>query len=136
MVIYESNENSLIDCLQHVENFKLFQNGEIKNVDSSNDLFLTLKKNLKELFFNSRLMPAFGVSLHDETLKELKNGDWLQIDFNEELVKNGLSFTSLLFKLEITSGFNLIRLTGRGYHGRCLFLDYDKEVNLKDLLLE
>ena len=79
-------------------------------------------------------MPAFGVSLHNETLNEIKSNCWLQVNFNKEIVKNGLPFNALLFRLEETQGFNLIRLYDGKYEGRCLFLDLDKEMDLKNVI--
>jgi len=105
-----------------------------KRVIANSDEFHKIKNNLLLIFSNSRLMPAFGVSLHKETLNELKSGAWLQINFSQPQTKNGLPFNALLFKLEETKGFNLIRLFDGKYEGRCLFLDLDQQTNLKDIV--
>lgn len=134
MMIYEDNENSLTDCLNSVESFEIFNNGKVEIVTNEQDKFNEIFNNIKEIFASSRLMPAFGVSLHNETLNELKNECWFQINFNKEQIKNGLNFNSLLFKLEETQGFNLIRLYENKYEGRCLYLDLDYEKDLKDII--
>ena len=134
MICYNDNENTLFDCLQSVESFDFFKNSNIQKIDKNNFQFLELKRKIEQFFLNSRLMPAFGVSLHKETQDALKSDEWLKINFNQTLVKNGLPFNALLFKLEETKGFNLIRLFDGKYEGRCLFLDLDDTINLKDIV--
>ena len=133
MIIYD-NENTLNDIVEKIDNFEVFVDGEIRKVEHQNSEFIVLKNKLFDLFSNSRLMPAFGVSLHNETLNELKIGEWLKINFSKLITKNGLSFDSLLIKLEKTRGCNLIRLFNGKYEGRCLYVDFDETVNLADLI--
>lgn len=134
MMIYENNENTLSDCLNYVESFEISNNGNIEIITIEQDKFNEVLNNLKDIFISSRLMPAFGVSLHNETLNEMKNGNWLKINFEQEQIKNGLNFNSLLFKLEETQGFNLIRSYENKYEGRCLYLDLDNEIDLKNIV--
>ena len=128
------NENSLCDYFEFIESFQIFENGKDKLILKTNEEFKQIEEQLRILFTNSRLMPAFGVSLHNETLNEIKSNCWLQVNFNKEIVKNGLPFNALLFRLEETQGFNLIRLYDGKYEGRCLFLDLDKEMDLKNVI--
>ena len=134
MMVFEDNENSLMDCLNFVESFEVINNGYVEKVCKKEEKFNVILNKVKDLFCESRLMPAFGVSLHNETLNEMKNGNWLQINFNKEQIKNGLNFSSLLFKLEETQGFNLIRLYENKYEGRCLYLDLNNEIDLKSVV--
>ena len=134
MVIYNDNENSLHNCLKFVENFEIFNAGKGKKIDETDIRFNRIFQNLENVFKNSFLLPAFGVSLHQETLNERENGVWLQINFKKEQTKNGLNFNSLLFKLEKTQGFNLIRLYENRYEGRCLFLDLNFEQDLNSII--
>ena len=134
MMVYEDKENSLTDCLNYVESFEIFENGNIEMIDFKHKKFNLILNKVKDLFCESRLMPAFGVSLHKETLNEMKNGSWLQINFSKQQMKNGLNFNSLLFKLEKTQGFNLIRLYENKYEGRCLYLDLNCEIDLNSVI--
>ena len=133
MIIY-NNESTLNDIVEKIENFEVFDNGKKTSVNSASKDFFVIKNKLIELFLNSRLMPAFGVSLHKETLNELKKGKWLKISFSKLITKNGLSFDSLLIKLEETRGCNLIRLFNGKYEGRCLYVDFDETINLEELI--
>ena len=134
MMIFLENENSLVDILNSVESFDIFNQGDCEKVGKNSGEFNKILNGVNDVFCSAILMPAFGVSLHKETLNEREKGVWLQINFSEELTKNGLNFNSLLFKLETTQGFNLIRKYKDKYDGRCLYLNIQNEMNLKTLL--
>ena len=129
-----NNIDDIHNCLQYVENFDIFSNGEIEKIDKDNNKFNGIVLNLKRVFKEGFLLPAFGVSMHQETLNELESGKWLQINFNEEQIQNGLNFNSLLFKLETTQGFNLIRKFQDRYDGRCLYLNLSQKTDLNSLI--
>lgn len=134
MISFENNENTLVDLIEKIESFDIFIDGKKKYVDKKNFRFEALKDELKSVFISANLMPAFGVSLHEETQNEMQSNRWLQINFSQTQWKNGLPFDSLLIKIEKTSGFNLIRLYENKYSGRCLFLALDDEVDLNNLM--
>lgn len=134
MISYSDNENTLLDCVEKIESFQFISNGVIKEIKNKSDEFFRILTKIETIFSNSCLMPAFGVSLHGETLNELKSGSWLQINFSHKITKNGLPFNSLLFQLEEVSGFNLIRLYNNRYDGRCLYLNLDENTNLLKLI--
>ena len=134
MMIFLDSENSLVDILNCVESFEIFNQGNCERVVENSGEFNKILNGVKDVFCSAILMPAFGVSLHNETLNEREKGVWLQINFSEELTKNGLNFNSLLFKLETTQGFNLIRLFENEYEGRCLFLDLESSTDLSSII--
>ena len=81
-----------------------------------------------QAFFNvtkdSREMPAFGVSIHEETIKDMQSGLFIQFNFDGEQIYNNMPFESLLIKISPDlQGFNLIRKTQDKYQGRCFYLD-------------
>lgn len=133
MIIYYDNENTLVDIVDQIESFNLFINGREKQISNNSFFFLKIKQKIEEVFSSSTLMPALGVSLHNETIKEMQKDIWIQINFKKELKKNDLPFDSLLVKLEDSQGFNLIRKHNGKYEGRCIYLHLDKEINFKKL---
>ena len=135
MICETDYSSTMLDCLNYVNNFYIFENGKKKEINKTNKDYFKILTRLEQLFSTSLVMPAFGVSLHNETIEEIKKDYWLQINFSEELVKNGLNFNSLLFKLEETSGVNLIRNYNNLYEGRCIYLNLDEETNLKNLIM-
>jgi len=128
--------NSLYDLIEQIESFEILQDSKKENVLKTNNKFEKIKNSLSSIFKDSILIPAFGVSLHELTLKEMQSGNWLQINFSTTQEKNGLPFNSLLIKLEHTSGFNLIRLYNNKYDGRCLYLNLEKNTDLTSVLLK
>ena len=129
MFIYHQ-ENEMLNCLKKIESFVVRCNGEKTTIKKEDIKFKELHDKVYNLFSNSRVMPAFGVSLNSETQDAIRNDVWIEINFNSEMIINELSFSSLLFKLDQTSGVNLIRQHNGRYEGRCIFLDFDEEMDL------
>ena len=125
-------ENQLLGALENISKIEIVENGTFK--DLKNIRFESTLLKLKNLFSSARLMPAFGVSLHQETLDALNAGQWLKISFSHEQNVNGLLFDALVFQLSQSAGLNLIREYNGKYEGRCIYLDFDVETNLKDLI--
>ncbi len=134
MLQFDNNENTVQDLLEKVESFSVFTNGKEEIIAKDDEKFSKIKDKLNYVFFVSRLMPAYCVSLHKETQQALQNEKWLQLNFKEVQWKNELPFSALLFKLEEVSGFNLIRLHENKYEGRCLYLSLDETLDLNDFL--
>lgn len=129
-----NNENEIINCLNFIESYTIYSNGNIKTIDKNICDFKKLTQNIKNLFLNARVMPAFGVSLHNDTISALQSDSWLEINFCKELNINDLPFNSLLFKLEETYGINLIRKHNNKYDGRCIYLDFLEKVDLNHII--
>lgn len=119
---------------KHITSIYIHTNGNKKVLTKNDTKFNLIIENLNKTFANSRLMPAYGVSLHEETIKEIKKGVWLEINFDSELEINELLFTSLLFKLEPTYGLNIIRLYNNKYEGRCIHVDFMENVDLLNII--
>ena len=132
MLIIFDHQNSLINAIEHISCFEIYENGNIKSIKKENDKFEKLTNNIEELFNISRLEPAFGVSLDDETKKALNEDSWLKIKFDKQMIVNDLPFESLLIKLEDNVfGTNLIRENNKDYFGRCIYLLFEEAKNLK-----
>ncbi len=135
MLQFDNNENTVQDLLEKVESFSVFTKGKEEIIAKDHEKFSKIKEKLNYVFFVSRLMPAYCVSLHQETQQAMQNEKWFQINFKETLLKNELPFSALLFKLEEVSGFNLIRLHENKYEGRCLYLSLDETIDLENFVL-
>jgi hypothetical protein len=102
-----------------------------------NNLFETFKTMIKD----ARSMPAFGVSLDNETRDAMKNGTWIEFVFDSTQSHNDMLFDSLLINVVPEhTGFNIVRKYQGKYEGRCFYLDiqgnmqpmYDEIVKLFD----
>ena len=134
MFIMEDYSDSMVDTLNGINHINILKCGEVKQINKNQKEYNLIIKNLEKLYQSSYLMPAFGVSLHDETIKFIQSGDWLEIVYNEEQTKNDLPYSSLLIKLESGYGTNIIRKYNGKYEGRCLYLSFFKEEDLRMLI--
>ena len=85
------------------------------------------------MVFGAHEMPAFGVSLNDETVQALKSGVWAEFVFDKQYQSNGMPYEKLLVNVVPEwSGFNIIRYTEKhGYDGRCFYYDLvNKDMSL------
>lgn len=131
--IYD-RENSLVDLLDKITSFTIFKNGEKTEINKENKKFNSIFSVVEDVFLKGQILPAFGVSLHEETQNALNYDEWLQINFNEQLTKNGLPFSALLVKQDNVCGVDLIRVNNNRYEGRCIHLNFFEEINLKEIL--
>ena len=134
MFLMENNQDSMVDTLKNINYVTITDNGEKKTIEKNDKDFKKVIGGLEKIYNKGFLMPAFGVSLHDETIKAMEEGVWLELSYLSEQVKNGLPFTSLLIKIEDGYGFNIIRKYGGRFEGRCLYLSLDRETHLEDIL--
>ena len=78
----------------------------------------------KEMTEGALRMPAYGVSIDRLTREGMKSGLWAEFVFEGEQSFAGMPFTALLAEVKAEyCGFNLARLQGGGYDGRCFYLD-------------
>ena len=119
-----TNKNeSVVSVFGNTINIVVYHNGNKHLFFKGDDKFEKIYKSLIETTNLSHDMPAFGVSLHDETNNELKTGTWVELVFEFENSFNDMPFDTLLFKVEAeNSGFNLIRKFNGKYEGRCFYL--------------
>ena len=130
-----NNAQYVKNYLKDIKNIEIYKQGQktILNKDSK-EFDKAIKKILK-IALRGRIMPALGVSLHDDTVNALKTDSFLKINFNKEFTINDLPFTALLFRLEDNCyGINLIREYNNRYDGRCIYLAFDEPVNLKEIV--
>ncbi len=81
---------------------------------------------LNDMLNNSRTMPAFGVSIHTETLQAIKQGVWLKLQYNGTQYVDDMPFDELIIEVNPEfSGFNIIRGNKGIYDGRCYYIDLD-----------
>ncbi len=99
--------------------------GDKKTYQSGTKEFRDILKCWNEMLENAYDMPAYGVSLHKQTLEEMKSGRWIEFDFGKQLEYNGMPFEKLLVQVEsVYQGFNLIRYNKKGgYDGRCFYIN-------------
>jgi len=134
MLQINDKENTMIDTIDKIESFTIFKDGKQIEITPKNKKFNSIISAVEELFSKGQILPAFGVSLHAETQNALTSDEWLQINFKEKLIKNGLPFSALLFKLDNVYGVDLIRVNNNRYEGRCIHLNFFENLNLINII--
>jgi len=133
MFVSDNIDLELIKLLEHIESMNVYQDGKMEHFRINELKFSTFIGKFVDIFRRARVMPAFGVSLHDDTMNALQYGEWIEINFDQELAINGLPFDSLLFRVEKTTGVNLIRKYQDKYDGRAIYIDFDEEIDFTEL---
>lgn len=125
MSTYKFMQDSLLfDFFTKSDKITIFKDGEPTTFEQNSKQYDKILGTFQDTIFNAYEMPAFGVSLHDETIEALKSGLWLEFHFAEEQEHNGMNFSSILINVSPEDmGFNLIRQYEGRYEGRCYYLN-------------
>lgn len=115
----------LENMTEYVEKINVYNDGEILCYGKQDGKFEEICAVWQDMLATAHQMPAFGVSLHKETSKAIKEGVWAEFDFDGAYSADGMPFEKLLVNVvpEFT-GFNVIRYNKKvGYDGRCFYFD-------------
>lgn len=128
----------LENAFEKAENINVYNDGKVVTYSAQTDEYKSILKAWNEMLDGAHLMPAFGVSLNRETVKAMKEGLWVEFDFNKIYESGGMPYKKLLVAVKRgDNGFNLIRyMQEYGYDGRCFYYDLvNKDMSgLYDLL--
>lgn len=132
------NTNSLFNNIADTSQIVVFNQGSTSVLNHNDDKFEMILNAFLNTIKNAREMPAFGVSLHDETISALKLGIWIEFVFDRPQSHNDMPFESLLVSVEPDhTGINLIRKQNGKFDGRCFYLDLSTNLKiLHSLILE
>lgn len=115
----------LCEAYDYAESVNIYNEGQIITYYMGDVPFDDILSAWKLMIKPAHEMPAFGVSLNNQTKEAIKSGLWIEFVFNRILESNGMPYEKLLINIETgSSGFNLIRyLKPDGYCGRCFYYD-------------
>ncbi|MDE7076123.1 MAG: hypothetical protein K2O62_02250 [Clostridia bacterium] len=121
-MVTEIELEKLTDFAQSVN---VITDGTTETYPVGTDIFNEICAEWNNMLDGAHEMPAFGVSLNDYTVKEMKSGVWAEFVFGRTLSANGMPFDRLLVNAQPEGyGFNIIRHTAEsGYDGRCFYYD-------------
>lgn len=115
--------NPIQECLTSADSIQIIKDGVLVECKENR-----INEELSLMLENSREMPAFSVSIHIDTIKEITRGCWLKLQYRETKVVNDMPFDELLIKVEQNvNGFNVIRGNKGIYEGRCYYIDLDNK---------
>ena len=128
----------LNDIIASSESINVYDDGKMTTYSQNETPYNQIVEGWKDMTENAREMPAFSVSLNNETMQALKAGLWVEFVFDNEYTHSNMTFEKLLVKVENDfRGFNIMRYNAQaGYSGRCYYLDLvDKNMSqLADIL--
>ena len=102
----------------------VYAGGVPHRFERGSDGFAAVAAAWKEMTEGALRMPAFGVSIDRLAREGMQSGLWAEFVFEGEQSLAGMPFTALLVQVVPEHcGFNLARLQGGGYDGRCFYLD-------------
>ena len=115
----------LNDIIASSESINVYDDGRMTTYRQNETPYNQIVEGWKDLTENAREMPAFGVSLNNETMQAMKVGLWVEFVFDKEYNHSSMTFEKLLVKVEKGfQGFNIMRYNAQaGYSGRCYFFD-------------
>ena len=120
----ENMDNNILEILTQCDQIKIYQEDNSYNFYQDSEQFKLLTNEILNLSQASREAPAFGVSLHQETLIAMKSGLWIEFVFEETKAHNEMPFDSLLVNIDPEfTGINIIRHHNNQYEGRCFYLN-------------
>ncbi len=117
--------------IYEAEQIEIIKDGAVAfKVSKGDSLYKKILKEWSAMTEKAHQMPAFGVSIDDLTREEKKSGLWIEFVFGEEKSDCDMPFTKLLAAVKPKDcGLNLIRWDGKGYNGRCFYLDLNGETS-------
>ena len=81
---------------------------------------------ISDMLEGSHEMPAFGVSLDNETRMAKQSGTWIELIYDKTYTHLDMPFDKLLIEVNPEfSGFNIIRHHNGEYSGRCYYINLD-----------
>lgn len=121
--------DKLTDCFDISSKLIIRINNQQTFLNKGDDKFESIINSLKNTTKHSHEMPAFGVSIDDETRKEIVKGVWIELIFDGTYDYNEMPFESLLIKVDKDDyGFNLIRKNNGKYEGRCFYISLNNSM--------
>lgn len=111
------------EYLGYINKINVIVNGKRKTYLISDNEFRLILSEMGYILGDCHDMPAFGVSIHNETVNAMKKGVWVEFFFPDTMTHNEMPFDGWLVQVEKDfTGFNIIRKYQEKYDGRCLYM--------------
>lgn len=130
MAITLTQELTINNFFEKAKSITIFKNGKSRIFKENEKEFKNIIQQFTEQTQNSVEMPAYAVSLHNETIKAINDGLWIQFNFEQEKTHREMPFDALLININKDyCGVNIIRHYKDKYEGRCFYLNLDNNLN-------
>ncbi len=124
-------EMTISEIFDEVGEIDIYRNGLQSCLLPSQIGFKLVINGFKNMLAGARQMPAFGVSLNDETRSAMNRGLWVEFCFGQKLYYSEMPFEKLLVQVAAEyTGFNVVRYNSEnGYAGRCYYFDINGDMS-------
>lgn len=118
-------ETTIQEIFDEVKEIDIYHDGSTVKLLPAQMSYKLVINGFKNMLSGARQMPAFGVSLDNETRVAMNSGLWVEFDFGQKLYFSEMPFEKLLVQVVSGhSGFNIVRYNSEnGYAGRCYYFD-------------
>ena len=124
------NLDSIDQYFQYAQEIAVYQDDDSIIYNIGSPQYTEIINTINELCADSHEMPAFGVSIHSETMEALESGLWLEFRFNQTYTHNDMPFSRLLIEIKADyTGFNIIRYNYGKYDGRCYYINLTHDMS-------
>lgn len=121
-ILFCSQANLTVDLFNEVKDIEYYKDGQI--IELSEEEQARFEELFCEALSDAQQAPAYGVSLHENVVEQMKEGIWIKFIFEETLVKSDMTFDELLINVQKDCyGINIIRGNNGKYEGRCYYLN-------------
>lgn len=121
--------DSITNYFNEAKSITIIKNDEYFCYSKGDDKYEEILSALLSVTKGSHDMPAFGVSLDNETKQAIQSGTWLELQFNTTKTFNEMPFDALLIQVnENYQGINIIRKNNKKYEGRCFYLNLKSDM--------
>ena len=129
-------QNDLIKCMTTPSSIVIYNENTATTIETNSTDYTAITNAILTMCDGAREMPAFGVSLDNETREAIKTGLWIELIYSNTQEYNEVPFDTLLIQVEKDyTGFNIIRKHNDKYEGRCFYLALNGDMSkLYDIL--
>lgn len=122
--------SNINDYFVYSNSITIYNNGQVVTFEQDTEQYETIMSAINTICQDSHEMPAFGVSLHNDTIIAIQSGIWLELSFDKEYTHNDMPFSKLLIEVNPDySGFNIIRYHNNVYDGRCFYINLNNNMS-------
>ena len=134
--IANMDNKNIYEYFTEAEAMIVYDDGQIQEYTKEDSEYALILQALNEISKDAHEMPAYGISLDNETRNALQTNRWLELKFSKTIFHNEMPFDRLLIQIDSEySGFNLIRHHDNIYEGRCFYLNINNNMYELDKLL-
>ena len=124
------NYNSIQEAILSADDLSISYLHNEYSFEKEDKEFVFLMNVIDGVLRDSHQVPALGVALHDEVIREKENRNWIEFGFSAKVKCNDMEFDGLLVFLDKDmGGVNIYRRSDGKYEGRCFYINLNIDIS-------